>query len=150
MADGRRTEVVWDRERFPYLARVHWSEGGAPLLLVQTRDQREALCLTVDTETGRTAEVRRLEDPVWIELFTGVPAWTPGGETAQKWVHVRVPGATHMAKHTRGLVARHLLGVDREPRTPAALARSLEPAFKVSLTRPERAGRPWVLDATAR
>ena len=80
VADGRRTEVVWDRERFPYLARVHWSEGGAPLLLVQTRDQREALCLTVDTETGRTAEVRRLEDPVWIELFTGVPAWTPGGE----------------------------------------------------------------------
>ncbi|MFG3252778.1 prolyl oligopeptidase family serine peptidase [Streptomyces sp. NPDC048172] len=77
---GGRTEVVWDRERYPYLARVHWSDGGAPLLLVQSRDQREALCLTVDEETGRTSVARRLEDPVWIELFGGVPAWAPNGE----------------------------------------------------------------------
>ncbi|WP_068256836.1 YaaA family protein [Janibacter corallicola] len=81
---------------------------------------------------------------------TYAAAWTPGGETAKKWVHIRVPGATHMAKHTRGLVVRQLLSVDREPRTPTALARALEPAFEVSLTKPARTGRPWVLDATAR
>lgn len=33
--DGSRAEVRWDREAFPYLARVHWSAGGPPLLLVQ-------------------------------------------------------------------------------------------------------------------
>lgn len=81
---------------------------------------------------------------------TYVAAWQPSGDAARRWVQVRVPGATHMAKHTRGLVTRHLLGVDREPRTPAALAAALEPAFEVALSEPTRPGRPWVLDATAR
>ncbi|HEX5569654.1 MAG TPA: alpha/beta fold hydrolase [Streptomyces sp.] len=74
-----RTEVVWDRARYPYLARVHWSAAGPPLLLVQSRDQRSQLCLTVDTATGRTAALHADEDPAWLELFPGVPAWTPDG-----------------------------------------------------------------------
>lgn len=81
---------------------------------------------------------------------TYTAAWTPTGTPADRWVQIRVPGATHMAKHTRGLVTRHLLGVDREPRTPKALVRALEPAFEVTLTEPARQGRPWVLDATVR
>ncbi|MYU33363.1 alpha/beta fold hydrolase [Streptomyces sp. SID8358] len=76
---GARTEVVWDRTRFPYLARVHWSSAGAPLLLVQARDQRGQLYLAVDTETGATRTVHVDEDPVWLELFAGVPAWAPDG-----------------------------------------------------------------------
>ncbi|MGF1343868.1 alpha/beta fold hydrolase [Streptomyces flavovirens] len=76
---GVRTEVVWDRTRFPYLARVHWSSAGAPLLLVQARDQRGQLYLAVDTETGATRTVHVDEDPVWLELFAGVPAWAPDG-----------------------------------------------------------------------
>ncbi|WP_329621332.1 prolyl oligopeptidase family serine peptidase [Streptomyces sp. NBC_01255] len=77
--DGARTEVVWDRERYPYLARVHWSAAGAPLLLVQTRDQRAGLNLAVDTESGTTSTVRAEEDPAWLELLPGVPAWAPDG-----------------------------------------------------------------------
>ncbi|MFF0472609.1 prolyl oligopeptidase family serine peptidase [Streptomyces sp. NPDC004284] len=77
--DGSRTEVVWDRERYPYLARVHWSAAGAPLLLVQARDQREQLVLTADPESGRTATVRTETDPAWLELHRGVPAWGPDG-----------------------------------------------------------------------
>ncbi|MEJ8659541.1 MULTISPECIES: S9 family peptidase [Streptomyces] len=77
--DGARTEVVWDRERYPYLARVHWSTAGAPLLLVQTRDQRTVLHLAVDTESGATRTVHVDEDPAWIELLDGVPAWAPDG-----------------------------------------------------------------------
>lgn len=77
--DGARTEVVWDRERYPYLARVHWSGAGAPLLLVQARDQREQLILAVDPESGKTATVRAEADPAWLELHRGVPAWGPGG-----------------------------------------------------------------------
>jgi dipeptidyl-peptidase-4 len=77
--DGSRTDVVWDRDRFPYLARVHWSAGGPPLLLVQSRDQREQAYLAVDEESGRTSEVAAERDPVWHDLFSGVPAWTPDG-----------------------------------------------------------------------
>ncbi len=51
--DGSRTEVAWDRARYPYLARVHWSAAGAPLLLVQARDQRSQLFLAVEPGSGR-------------------------------------------------------------------------------------------------
>ncbi|OEU87654.1 S9 family peptidase [Streptomyces oceani] len=79
-ADGSgRTEVAWDRERFPYLARVHWSPYGPPLLLVQARDQRSQLLLTVDRETGAATPLREERDEVWLELFAGVPAWAPDG-----------------------------------------------------------------------
>lgn len=79
-ADGPgRTDVTWDRARYPYLARVHWSGYGPPLLLVQARDQRSQLCLTVDTSTGATSPLHAEDDQVWLELFAGVPAWTPDG-----------------------------------------------------------------------
>jgi dipeptidyl-peptidase-4 len=81
--DGSRREVVWDRERYPYLAVVLWSAGRPPLLLVQTRDQREQRCLTVDPATGATGTLRTEEDPLWLELFAGSPAWTPAGELAR-------------------------------------------------------------------
>ncbi|MEU3841004.1 prolyl oligopeptidase family serine peptidase [Streptomyces sp. NPDC028635] len=77
--DGVRTEVSWDRARYPYLARVHWSAAGAPLLLVQARDQRSQLYLAVDPDTGATRMVHADEDPIWLELFAGVPAWSPSG-----------------------------------------------------------------------
>ncbi|GGS85935.1 prolyl oligopeptidase family serine peptidase [Streptomyces griseoviridis] len=77
--DGSRTEVGWDRGRYPYLARVHWSAAGAPLLLVQTRDQRGQVCLAVDPESGRTRMVHADEDQDWLELFPGVPCWSPSG-----------------------------------------------------------------------
>ncbi|WBO64055.1 S9 family peptidase [Streptomyces camelliae] len=77
--DGERQEVAWDRARYPYLARVHWSEAGAPLLLVQARDQRSQLFLAVDPDTGATRMVHADEDPIWLELFAGVPCWSPSG-----------------------------------------------------------------------
>ncbi|MFH9853037.1 prolyl oligopeptidase family serine peptidase [Streptomyces althioticus] len=78
--EGTRTEVSWDRKRYPYLARVHWSAAGAPLLLVQARDQRAQLILAVDPETGATRMVHADEDPEWLELFPGVPCWSPSGQ----------------------------------------------------------------------
>ncbi|MFZ4151337.1 prolyl oligopeptidase family serine peptidase [Streptomyces pseudogriseolus] len=77
---GARTEVSWDRARYPYLARVHWSAAGAPLLLVQARDQRAQLILAVDPDTGATRMVHADEDPDWLELFPGVPCWSPAGQ----------------------------------------------------------------------
>ncbi|WP_217241096.1 S9 family peptidase [Streptomyces sp. AC555_RSS877] len=78
--DGVRTEVVWDWARYPYLAHVHWSAAGAPLLLVQARDQRSQLYLAVDPETGATRMVHADEDPIWLDLFPGVPSWSPSGQ----------------------------------------------------------------------
>ncbi|MFC4499978.1 MULTISPECIES: prolyl oligopeptidase family serine peptidase [Streptomyces] len=78
--NGVRTEVVWDRARYPYLARVHWSGAGAPLLLVQARDQRSQLFLAVDTDSGATRMVHADEDPIWLDLFPGVPCWSPSGQ----------------------------------------------------------------------
>ncbi|MGW3991454.1 prolyl oligopeptidase family serine peptidase [Streptomyces sp. NPDC004830] len=78
--DGTRTEVVWDRARHPYLTRVHWSAAGAPLLLVQSRDQRGQVYLAVDPDTGATRMVHADEDPTWLELFPGVPCWSPSGQ----------------------------------------------------------------------
>ncbi|AUY49970.1 prolyl oligopeptidase family serine peptidase [Streptomyces sp. CB01881] len=78
--DGTRAEVDWDRAAFPYLARVHWSKGGVPLLLVQARDQRSQRILGVDVETGATEVLHEERDDAWLELFPGVPAWTPDGK----------------------------------------------------------------------
>ncbi|MFI1562490.1 prolyl oligopeptidase family serine peptidase [Streptomyces sp. NPDC020490] len=78
--DGVRTEVSWDRRRYPYLARVHWSDAGAPLLLVQARDQRSQLFLAVDPESGTTRLVHADEDPIWLDLFPGMPCWSPSGQ----------------------------------------------------------------------
>ncbi|MFJ2827630.1 prolyl oligopeptidase family serine peptidase [Streptomyces sp. NPDC087263] len=78
--DGVRTEVVWDRARYPYLAHVHWSEAGAPLVLVQARDQLSQLFLAVDPDTGVTRMVHADEDPQWLDLFPGVPCWSPAGQ----------------------------------------------------------------------
>ncbi|MFF3324682.1 prolyl oligopeptidase family serine peptidase [Streptomyces sp. NPDC002889] len=78
-----RTEVTWDRARYPYLARVHWSGDGPPLLLVQSRDQRIQLYLAVDPESGATRTVHVDEDQAWLELCPGVPAWAPGSSSAR-------------------------------------------------------------------
>ncbi|MEI2777773.1 MAG: peroxide stress protein YaaA [Tetrasphaera sp.] len=76
--------------------------------------------------------------------------WTPRGPLAERWVAVRVPGASHMAKHTRGLVTRALCESAGDPRRPAGLLPLLENDFRLALHEPERPGRPWVLEATAR
>jgi dipeptidyl-peptidase-4 len=77
--DGSRVDVQWDRAAFPYLATAHWSAGGAPLLLVQSRDQRTQRILTVDPDTGTTAVLHEESDPQWVDIMPGVPAWTRDG-----------------------------------------------------------------------
>ncbi|WP_156725895.1 S9 family peptidase [Streptomyces apocyni] len=80
--DGSRREVVWDRTRYPYLARAHWSAAGAPLLLVQSRDQGSQVYLAVDPDSGTTRMVHAdaADAGDWLELRPGVPAWTPSGQ----------------------------------------------------------------------
>jgi cytoplasmic iron level regulating protein YaaA (DUF328/UPF0246 family) len=53
---------------------------------------------------------------------------------------------SHMAKHTRGLVARHLLASGADPRTPRALLDVLADRWTAELLPPVRPGRPWTVD----
>ncbi len=75
-----------------------------------------------------------------------VAAWPPGGDLARRWVQVRVPGTSHFAKHTRGLVARYLCLEPEAPRSVPALAEAVHRRFDSSLHEPLRPGAPWVLD----
>jgi dipeptidyl-peptidase-4 len=71
---GRRVDVNWDRTSLPYLARVSWDDGRLTLQ-VQSRDQRRVAVLQVDADTGATETLAAWDDPAWVELVPGAPAW---------------------------------------------------------------------------
>jgi dipeptidyl-peptidase 4 len=70
--DGGWVDVHWDRETYPYLVAVHWSEGG-PLITVLRRLQQHGLVLAVDGRTGETQVHAELADPRWVEPVAGTP-----------------------------------------------------------------------------
>jgi len=88
-----------------------------------------------------------------LRSSTYVAAWRPTGRVAERTVAVHVvrdgPGGrtavSHMAKHTRGLVARHLLETGADPSTPEGLVDALAPAFAATIDAP-RPGRPRRLE----
>ena len=74
VAGGPPRELSWDRARFPYLARVGWSEAKAPLtILVQNREQTEQILLAADPASGTTRELLRETDLAWLNLDDGSP-----------------------------------------------------------------------------
>ncbi len=77
--DGGTVEVGWDRDAFPYLVTVVWDQDGPLTLLVQSRDQRTTRLLAADPDSGATRLLREDNDPAWLEIVQGVPAWLPGG-----------------------------------------------------------------------
>ena len=80
--DGRRVDVKpgeWE-----YLAAVHWSAGGKPLLAVQSRNQRRLEIHAVDPADGSTATLHAEVDADWVELVPGVPAWTSDGRLVRE------------------------------------------------------------------
>jgi uncharacterized protein len=85
-------------------------------------------------------------------------AWVPPPQVARRTVAVRVlrdddgrrTVVSHMAKHTRGLVVRHLLERPSGPRSPQAVATAVSERFECELARPERPGSPWHLDVIVR
>ncbi|MCB1255127.1 MAG: peroxide stress protein YaaA [Austwickia sp.] len=79
-----------------------------------------------------------------------VAAWPPPAALADRWTQVRVPGASHWAKHTRGLVAHAICADGIDPRTVPDLAAALAEHFDVAAHEPPRPGKPWVLDVSPR
>ncbi|MGI5505702.1 prolyl oligopeptidase family serine peptidase [Lentzea sp. CA-135723] len=107
--DGTFVPVLVD---FDYLNDVHWSSGGAPLIVTQTRDQRTRRIYALTPDTGAVAEVAVETDPVWLEVTDGVPAWTPDG----RLVRIVCEGDEYALKVgddvvTSGLQVRRVLDV---------------------------------------
>ncbi len=75
---GERIPVDWDRDEFPYLTAVSYTEQ-APLAQVQARDQRTVQVLRLDPGTGTASVLRTDTDPIWVELVPGAPAFAPDG-----------------------------------------------------------------------
>lgn len=83
-------------------------------------------------------------------------AWRPRGVPARRFVAVRVFAevagqrsvVSHLAKHTRGLVARWLCEADRLPRTPHAVAAVVAERRECVLVPDPRGG--WFLDVVER
>jgi len=80
--DGSTTTVDWDRDFFPYLAAVDWTDAGLTLL-VQARDQQGTMVLGVDTTEastrGETTVLSHDYDDAWVELVPGTPGRLPDG-----------------------------------------------------------------------
>jgi len=77
--DGGWVDVHWDRETYPYLVAVSWSDTGGPLITVLRRLQQHGLVLSVDPRTGETQVHAELADPRWVEPVPGTPAYLPDG-----------------------------------------------------------------------
>jgi dipeptidyl-peptidase-4 len=77
--DGGWVDVHWDRETYPYLISVAWSEVGGPLVTVLRRLQQHGLVLAVDPRTGETQVHAELADPRWVEPVGGSPMYLPDG-----------------------------------------------------------------------
>ena len=89
---------------------------------------------------------------------TYVAAWRPSRASRATRVQLAVVEeaagvrrvVSHMAKKTRGEVARHLLVSGARPRTPAELMDAVGGQFACELEPPERGGSPFVLTVVQR
>ncbi|CAN5400599.1 prolyl oligopeptidase family serine peptidase [soil metagenome] len=77
--DGGSTEVMWDRENYPYLADVKWPSAERLLLTVQSRDQRSLMVLEANPRLGDTSPLFADGDTAWVELVPGTPAMLDDG-----------------------------------------------------------------------
>src|SRR5262249_55960539 len=77
--DGGWVDVHWDRETYPYLVSVSWTDVGGPLVTVLRRLQQHGLVLAIEPRTGETQVHAELADPRWVEPVTGTPTYLPDG-----------------------------------------------------------------------
>ncbi|MCP2354042.1 cytoplasmic iron level regulating protein YaaA (DUF328/UPF0246 family) [Nonomuraea thailandensis] len=82
-----------------------------------------------------------------LRSATYAGAWQPGSRSVAVRVFRDGKVVSHMAKATRGEIARALLRQDAAPASPDELAKTLdELGYTVALAEPARPTRPWILD----
>ena len=128
--DGGWVDVHWDRETYPYLVSVDWSDHGDPLITVLRRPQQHGLVLAVDPRTGETQVHAELADPRWVEPIPGTPCHLTdgrvlvGGELAHDGYDARCLFADGTLLTPPTLYVRRLVG--RPPGMPAILVEASE------------------------
>jgi dipeptidyl-peptidase-4 len=114
--EGGWVDVHWDRETYPYVVAVAWSETGGPLITVLRRLQQHGLVLAVDPRTGETQVHAELADPRWVEPIGGTPMYLPdgrvlvGGELAHDGYDARCLFADGTLVSPPGLYVRRVCG----------------------------------------
>ncbi|HEX2837219.1 MAG TPA: prolyl oligopeptidase family serine peptidase [Phycisphaerales bacterium] len=115
-------EVEWDRDTYPYMAKVTWSKDAPLCVLVQNRTQTEQVLYRVDTSTGAVTELLTERDPTWINLFAGSPRFLPDGSFLWLTEQAEHDGTTLQRVSpvgdrtdlaSNGLAIQSILGFDR-------------------------------------
>jgi len=148
--DGGTTKwILWNAEKFPYLARVDWREASAPLtILVQDRAQQEERLLAVDATTGVTRHLLTEADPAWLNLKnytswprqvdTKAPFWLKDGRQFL-WATER-RGYWQLELHdASGALVRELTPVDFGYRYLVGVGEGSDLAFVVASEDPTEA-----------
>ncbi|MGX6602367.1 S9 family peptidase [Micromonosporaceae bacterium Da 78-11] len=123
--DDGWVDVHWDRETYPYVVNVRWSEGLGPLITVLRRMQQHGLVLAIDPRTGETQVHAELADARWVEPVDGTPRHLPdgrvlvGGELAHDGFDARCLFADGSLLTPPGLYVRRVVGTLPRPGAPA-------------------------------
>ena len=65
--------------RDEYIATVHWSSRGAPIVATLDRPQQTITWLAADVATGATTVVRKVSDESWVDVALGTGAFDGEG-----------------------------------------------------------------------
>src|SRR5262249_32314037 len=99
-AGGECRWIDWDREKYPYLAKVVWKDNGPLTILVQNRWQTEEVLYSVDEKSGALSELLKETDARWINLVPSCPRWLKDG-SGFLWLTERT-GEWLLELHSRG------------------------------------------------
>ena len=77
---GPTTEIRWDREAFPYVARVSWTRHAPLTILLQNREQTVQTLFAVNERTGAMTELVTERDDAWVDIDVQMPRWIREGQ----------------------------------------------------------------------
>ena len=124
-AGGPPVWLAWDREKYPYLGAVRWTEGGPLCLVVLTRAQDELALLAADPASGATRVLLTEKDAAWVNLVQGFPRWKEDGTGFFWWsersgwpeIELRRPDGAPAATWVKGSAGlASLVGYDEKRR----------------------------------
>lgn len=108
---GTTTWLAWDAVKYPYLATFRWTNHAPPSLTVQTRDQKEVVLLSADTQTGKTKPILTEHSDTWVNLHQEAPHWLPD-ERGFLWVSERHEGPELQWRSPTGRLRRVVVAPD--------------------------------------